>query len=399
MERKQILIVGGDNGGGSAGDQIMCEAACAFFVKNGYKVYTDAQSLHWKSPIEGVTTILQLRKDFYKTRFQRILKSILKLCRIIFFPIYCQSKKSYYLLFHGNEFKMYFQKSDVILFAGCGALTDKYPVTVLMWWAIIQAAKRSNKPIFISGVGIGPIKSRICKYFIRKIVNNVNFITVRDNNNSYRWIKQLSSMDNYDWVPDDACFYNGKDKYYIEPNFQGRIIGINIMKSVFPTDSVIKIFCENLLQIASLGDKFCLISVTHEDYEILVSMIPCLGKERCILVPQISPSATKHAISQLDLMISCRYHGCVFGVSQQVPTVGIYAEEYWKEKNEGVLSMFGCYESLFSISDIEDGAFREGVIRVLKEAEHLKSIMKKRKQELEAKAYLVHKKILELNYE
>lgn len=60
--------------------------------------------------------------------------------------------------------------------------------------------------------------------------------------------------------------------------------------------------------------------------------------------------------------------------------------------------MFGCYESLFSISDIEDGAFREGVIRVLKEAEYLKHNEKK-KQKLEAKAYLVHKKILELNYE
>lgn len=30
MRKKQILIIGGDNGGGSAGDQIMCEAACDF---------------------------------------------------------------------------------------------------------------------------------------------------------------------------------------------------------------------------------------------------------------------------------------------------------------------------------------------------------------------------------
>ena len=100
MEKKKILIIGGDNGGGSAGDQIMCEAACDFFVKNGYSVYTDAQSIDWKSPVKGVTTILQLRKDFYTTKFQRVLKSILKIYRIITFPLFCRIKRPLPLLLH-----------------------------------------------------------------------------------------------------------------------------------------------------------------------------------------------------------------------------------------------------------------------------------------------------------
>lgn len=33
QQTKTILIIGGDNGGGSAGDELMCEAACAFFRK------------------------------------------------------------------------------------------------------------------------------------------------------------------------------------------------------------------------------------------------------------------------------------------------------------------------------------------------------------------------------
>lgn len=399
MRKKQILIIGGDNGGGSAGDQIMCEAACDFFVKAGFKVYTDAQSLDWQSPISGVTTVLQLRKDFYNTKLQRVIRSFLKLYRIIAFPMFCRTRRSIPFFLHGNEFKTCFQNSDVILFAGCGGLTDKYPITVLMWWSLIKAALKCSKPVYISGVGIGPIHSSICRNLIRKIINHVNYITVRDAHVSYDWVKRLSKVDNFDWVPDDACFYIGNDKYDLPANSsKGRMIGINIMRSAFSSEMLIEAFCHELTSIGTDTDRFCLIPVTHEDTDILNQLVKLLSASRCIVIPPISPSATKHVISQLDIMISCRYHGCIFGVSQEIPTIGLYAEEYWKDKNNGVLEMFGCANFAFSVSNITDGDFRNKVIEILDNPEPIKLILNEHLQVLKGKASMVHKMILN-NYE
>ena len=92
QQTKTILIIGGDNGGGSAGDELMCEAACAFFQKRGFKVYTDAQYLSWRSPIDEVITVMQLRKDCYRNKLERILKSVLKLYRLLLLPFFIKSE-------------------------------------------------------------------------------------------------------------------------------------------------------------------------------------------------------------------------------------------------------------------------------------------------------------------
>ena len=166
------------------------------------------------------------------------------------------------------------------------------------------------------------------------------------------------------------------------------------MKTIFPTSSSIEFFCKELLQITDSMDKFCLIPVTHEDYGVLISMLPYIGLERCVVIPCLSPSAIKNVISQLDFMVSARYHGCVFGVSQEIPTIALYAEEYWENKNTGVLKMFGCQNVVFSVRDIENGKFRSRMKELLNNLEDLKKSISRYKAALENKSQFVYKKIL-----
>ena len=78
----------------------------------------------------------------------------------------------------------------------------------------------------------------------------------------------------------------------------------------------------------------------------------------------MSPSATKNAISQFDVMVSARYHGCVFAVSQQIPVMALYYEEYWKQKNQGVLSMFGLENLTYHIDVLNSEEFDEIFIKL-----------------------------------
>ena len=396
QQTKTILIIGGDNGGGSAGDGLMCEAACAFFQKRGFKVYTDAQYLSWRSPIDEVITVMQLRKDCYRNKLERILKSVLKLYRLLLLPFFIKSEGNIPFFLHGNDFKVLLQKCDFILFAGCGGLTDKYIVNVLMWWSIVKSAKIMNKPVYVSGVGIGPIHSLICKEMIKYIVDNVAYITVRDYVNSYRWIRQLAHNQNYDWVPDDACFYTGRDTYQITKKKDRKVIGISLMSSLFKNEDQFLSVCQYLKYIFSeyYDCTLYLLAITHEDHKILSVVSQLI--ENSIIVPLLSPSATKNIVSQLDMLITSRYHGCVFGASQGIPTIGLYSEEYWKNKNMGVLEMFGCKNAVFSICDIQSSNMEDKISEFLLTPDFIRHEMKQKKSVLMKKSYFVHNKIFEI---
>lgn len=390
--QKQILIIGGDNGGGSAGDQLMCEAACYFFIRHNYIVYTDAQSISWKSPIKGVNTIVQLRKDVYNNIYERIFKSMLKLYRIFLLPYVCKTKVNIPFFLHGNAFKSCLQKCNVVLFAGCGGLTDKYGINILMWKSIVKSAKRLRIPIYISGVGIGPLSSKYNIRNVKYILNNVDYVTVRDYLLSLDITQKLCLTKRYTWVPDDACFYNGFETYKLPSNNKKKRIGLSIMSS-FRNTLTYSLFIECLQHYFSKDDiTIYLISVTHEDYDTLLEISHKVSNS--ILLPRLSPSATKNVISQLDLMISSRYHGCVFALSQGVPVIGIYNESYWKEKIKGVLSMFDFKDSVYAFNDICSSDLFQKSDEMLKNLNYYRNNLFTRKQTLKEKAYYVHNIIL-----
>lgn len=391
--QKQILIIGGDNGGGSAGDQIMCEAACDFFIKNGYKVYTDAQCIEWKSPISGVRVIQQLRKDTSRSIFSRIWNAFFKLYRLLVLPLVVKVKFDIPFLRHGNDFKKVLQNTDVVLFSGCGGLTDKYPINVLMWASIVRCASKLKIPVYISGVGIGPLHKIQLVLLTKYICNKVNFFSVRDKSCSYMWAKCNLKCDNFCWVPDDAAFYDGYETYKVD--LKGKLnIGVSLMPSLFKDYIAIDQVAEKFSNIAKRNNDIVwyLVSVTHEDYDLL-KRVHSRVKES-VLLPLMSPSATKNAISQLDVMISARYHGCIFALSQQIPVIALFYEEYWERKNQGALSMFGLENLTFHIDVLKGDEFDYILNKIIKERQQLINVIRKNKESLKNKSFFIHNLII-----
>ena len=69
-----------------------------------------------------------------------------------------------------------------------------------------------------------------------------------------------------------------------------------------------------------------------------------------IIVKEYSPVEIKGIIKKVDLAVGTSYHFNLFALSSNVPVIGIYQNEYYKQKLEGVLSLFGmgayCFDFL-----------------------------------------------------
>lgn len=386
----KILIIGGDNGGGSAGDEIMCEAACSYFraLRSDLEIVTDAQSQDWRSPVSNIKVVQQLRKDSHKGKTDRAFKAALKLLRISIFPYVVEKTRLHWTIGHGKYFAQQLMTSDVVFFAGCGGLADKYPVNVLTWWSIIMAAKKLNIKVYISGAGIGPLRNGLTRHLVSRLLRSTEFVTARDFNESLGHLKALKRDGNYDWVPDDAFFYGDNGTRLTDG--PGLKLGINLMPPLFGSDAEIYELAELIGQNIRACPRYTpyLLPVTHEDYAVLKKM-----KERipeAVLVDCITPTAMKELVGSMNVMISARYHGCVFGISKKTPTLGLYKEDYWKQKIRGVFDMAQLDDCALSVDEFTS-ILGTGRLHHLLSHMANKQITDKRIEELREKAFLSHR--------
>jgi polysaccharide pyruvyl transferase WcaK-like protein len=384
----KIIIIGGDNGGGSAGDEVMCEAACAFFRQHSkdLEILTDAQRTDWNAPIEGVKVFQQLRKDHTKNKNFLALSALRKIARLLALPFLVDKYGFAFLLGHGVQFRSELKGANILFFAGCGGLNDKYPINALAWWSMIKAAKKLGIKVYISGLGIGPLANPLVSLLVKKIVNSVDFISVRDTNFSYSYLKKNKTDANYSWVPDDAFHYLSFPKKKSDPSVLR--VGINFMPTFFKNKTELSCIAKLLSENLESNFQIHLLPITHEDYEALHS----LGRHisGATIHERTTPSKMKALVNSMDFLISARYHGCVFGVSQKIPTIGVYSEEYWRQKIAGVFEMAAIEATLLKLSDFVF-ALRSKTLSKLIYENQSKIISDTRLVELENRSFFVHK--------
>jgi polysaccharide pyruvyl transferase WcaK-like protein len=388
----KILIIGGDNGGGNIGDEAMCEVAYSFFRKNisNVDIIIDAQNINWKSENNDLKVIKQLRKDDYKTAIGKYISFLLKIYRILFLPVFCKIKSKIPLFFHGNEIKYYLQNVDLVFFSGCGNITDKYPINVLAWWAIIKSARKLKKPVVISGIGIGPLQNKLLKVFVKDFIDVPEYITTRDKNQSLKYLKEFGRDYSFEWVVDDAFYYEVTKKYTLDYSRQKKV-GLSLMRQVFRNYQEMTLF---ISQIKTVLLKFpdlhlYLVSLSPDDQETLMQVKQEISNST--LLPYLNISETKDVISQFDLMITSRYHGAVFSISQNVPTIGIFNEEYWRNKLNGLFDMLNIKDNLFKTEELYQSSFYNIIQEYLNNKDSFQLKMNIEKGKLNQKKLVAHR--------
>lgn len=400
-DKGSIIVLGGASGGGNCGDELMCEAALHYFAKNAphLELITDSQDPAWVSPVPVSRTITRLCTD---RNCSSLAKAIKKPVRYLLLPHAYSSRLLRPAVGHGLEFLEALRSARAIFCAGHGMLAGKYLGAVCSFAAIARAARKAKVPMFISGVGVGPFSSSISRYLASKPLKAAELVTLREGSLSLEETRRMGvDQSRVLVVPDDAAFYSplpvAEARYLLQAQLglaqDEPYIAVSIMKHILGPDWSDGARALGRRLAATLpAVRKVFVPMAHEDMPVLQAASQA-DAGSLVVGPQ-TPAMTKATMGGADMAISARYHGCVFALSQRVPTLAIHREDYWMHKNAGVIEMFqgGCQVALDGAGEDE---LPQAAERLWLERSQIASRIGQRLEVLKEHAYYCHRRCLE----
>lgn len=250
--------------------------------------------------------------------------------------------------------------AKALIFAGGGYLNS-------IWWLQGLYAKAFpallskflKVPVLLTSQGLGPFHHFLDRYVARMLFNYADIIGVRDGRTSKDVVKSLGGeVSKVVYTGDDALLLKPVNNLIIEkenvPN-DSLLIGINIRDASSYSTSYGK---PNIILYASLLDTivrepnrhliFIPISYNNEDddrksaQKIVDAMR--FRDQVTIIHNEYSPSELRGLVGKLHFAIGTSYHFLLFALSSNVPSVGVYQNDYYKQKIEGLFSLFDMEE-------------------------------------------------------
>lgn len=266
-------------------------------------------------------------------------------------------------------------KSDLLHISGGGNINSIWPGHIYYRVYMIFVAKIYGIPIILTSQTIGPITKFTHRFLLKNFLNMVKYIGIRDNDFSRscldslgikkpiirfslddafdlslleslklkRMIKAFSSQKyirvgislhewnngkiNHKWLIKNFLELHKKYsniRFYIIPHVFDKLDGNDIA------------FMKNIL--SEIGSKFY--------YVFSFRKLMRLTSNKTYLLPSVIKTIT----SEMDVIISTRYHGLVFATSLHKKAIAINYDEYYSAKNKGILKLFSDNSSTINDS-------------------------------------------------
>ena len=305
------------------------------------------------------------------TRKLRALRTLLISLILVFNAQRIKKDRNPLFLNEGlNHFLANLKSCNLLFDVGGGNLTSVWQSELYIKCLTFVLAIIFDKPIILSGQTIGPFYGFLDKLIARFALNRVNMITLRErfsetNLRNIGVTKPLIKV-----TADDSVTLVPANQIRIKTIFSNErievkrpLIGINIvgLKYLQKLRAEFKKAKELLARIGDyLVEKFnATVIFIPTQYaadddrkpalEILQAMI---NKDRAFILSQeYDDKEIKGVIGQLDLAIGFRYHFIVFAVTSGVPAIGIYLDDYYATKINGILDLVNQRENGINIQE------------------------------------------------
>jgi len=244
---------------------------------------------------------------------------------------------------------------DFLLITGGGTINTRAACaeSLSRMHSLISFFVHLKKPVFVSGQTIGPLG--INRYHDEKakwIVENVDFLSVRDKHYSKRYLSLIDARPKrYLETYDDAYTLSYEDVKLPDDlqGFLGRgdCAAINVTKYTISNQKE-KEFIARVVEylVQDLGLNVIMVSHTPEDLSglyVIFDMLDDSIKER-VLLPDFRDErdrVLKKTISQCKVAVGGRYHFIVFAGTANVPFVGMCGNHYSYIKQDGFARQIG----------------------------------------------------------
>lgn len=235
---------------------------------------------------------------------------------------------------------------DRIHFAGGGNITSLFPAWLSYCLFVVITGRFLGKKIIFTSQTIGPFKL-VDKIIIGLVLNLADFIGLRQDLHFHNPLKEsLIFLPKSVGMLDTA--YQIKPKVN-KPN-QVKRIGISIHEE--RAQLILKI--KKTLQI---NNRVTFVEIPH--------IVSSRGK---------TWKDIRAKTGKVDLLITSRYHGAVFALSQNIPCIALIPDEYYQIKMIGLLQMiYGSKNILDYCVDLRDSlTFDQSVGKILNLLKNLK---------------------------
>ncbi len=253
-----------------------------------------------------------------------------------------------------QSYIQFIQTQDFIHFTGGGNLSSECEHWFYYALFVISTAKMLVKPVILTSQTIGPFSSWIDVFIATRVLNTVDSITLREHSDiQEKNLKRLGIRHPRFLRSLDAAYFLPVSPEISETSFRLKKkvlrIGLSLHERENNAKVLEKILNSALLPITKKNTPVEILLLPHMlnqhdewDTAFMQKLIKGLPATFSIIIPTYTSlvnnklefaTQIKALTNTCNLVISSRYHGVVFSLSQNVPCISIVDGEYQHIKN------------------------------------------------------------------
>lgn len=243
------------------------------------------------------------------------------------------------------------RRSDVFISGGGSLLQDVTSMkTVPYYLGLIFLAQVFNLKTIFFAQGVGPLNSKFNRFFVNKILSNMDYISVRDKE-SKELLEKIGLNSNVINITDDPVYglYNKNKKDLKYEQKEVKKIGVSVRS--WNDNSYIESIASFLNNLNQEKNFNVLILPFHKGEDIIICkrLKKMLKMKAEVLDYTDNFSKVNDIYSTLDLFLGVRFHSLVFAALNLVPFIGIS----YDPKVSSLIKDFG-YQDLITTKTVTD---------------------------------------------
>ena len=316
---------------------------------------------------DGMYGITHIKPKTWKSFIKHYLQKIRFVIRgkLIVLNAYLIKMDLLPLLLKARRISFLYQLKECsgVFYDGGGYLTGETLSRLWDSFYVISAAKILGKPVFISGQTIGLWNSAWTKRQAKKVFAKCDLIGCRDHKGSLKALHGLGLNGNQAMaVCDDALFLTNEMKFSdISRNFTNvqakKYIALNIQTWGMSTDLEKENSTEKVIKIIQqtidiTGYDIVLVSMSPVDEEAINFVTERYQSEKLHVFPfEYDFKKIRAVYAYSKICVTMKHHPIIFSMGEKVPTIALYYDPYYLQKNQGALALFGQENNVVNIME------------------------------------------------
>ncbi len=324
-------------------------------------IETTPDRLDLAKTIDGLLSMPHWRIREYKSQpvVARQVCAVLFWSIMIFRAIALALDTKYYKkykahFFHNKSLRYWAEllnQMDGYWVVGGGNINDIWIEDSFWKMAFACIFRMMNKPVVFSGQGIGPLNRPISRLIVRCGIKYISVLSLREKI-SFELLKSLKINLSHCCITGDDALTINENKEEVIHTLPRNFVALNLRMSKYSFEkhnlidkytNLIKLLMRKFPENSFL---FIPIAMNQGDSDItsakaIIKKIGTGTDRISVLEKAISFENVKLIFENAIFSLGCSYHFCLFSLSKGIPTVGLYANDYYKQKLKGLMQMFG----------------------------------------------------------